>query len=169
MKEDQHSPGIPVSPGTSRKAPYFVWVAAVVLLFGGLSYYLAPKSTASRENFVWMTPQAAAQALHPGKLDAIAFRLLRASAAAWDWYRKGKRQITMESRFYRCSTNASEPKGLPQTVFRNDDGTRCWILSSEEWTNLRRELQSATGILTMNVSRVTTLVGGRSSMSSGTM
>jgi len=75
----------------------------------------------------------------------------------------------MESRFYSCSTNASQPKGLPPTVFRNADGARCWILSSEEWTNLKRELEGGTGISTMSVARVTTLEGGQSSVSSGTM
>jgi hypothetical protein len=169
MKEDQHSPGTAVSPRTSRKVPYFVLFAAIVLLLGGLSYNLLPNSTASRENLVWMTPQAAARVLQPGKLDVIKFRLLRASSIAWNWYLKGKRQITMESRLYSFSTNASQPKGLPQTVFRNVDGARCWILSSEEWTNLKRELEGGTGISTMSVSRVTTLEGGQSSVSSGTM
>jgi len=168
MNEDKHSLETPVSPRTPRKVSYFVFVAAVVLLLGGLSY-LALKSTASRANLAWMTPRAAAQALQPGKLDAIMVRLLRGSATAWNWYNKGKRQITMESRLYVFSTNAAEPKGLPQTVFRNVDGMRCWILSSEECTNLKRELQSATGISAMNVSRVTTLEGGKSSVSSGTM
>jgi hypothetical protein len=169
MKKDQHSPGTPVSPRTSRKVPYFALVAAVFLLLGALSYYLAPNSTRSRENLVWMTPHAAARALQPGKLDVIKFKVLRWSAIAWNWYQKGKRQITMESRLYSCSTNGSQPKGLPQTVFRNADGTRCWILSSEEWTNLKGELEGATGISTMDVSRVTTLEGGQSSVSSGTM
>ena len=169
MKEDQHSAGTAVSPRTSWKVPYIAFVAVVVLLLGALSYYLAPNSTPSRENLVWMTPQAAVRVLQPSKLDVIKFRLLRGSAIAWNWYLKGKRQITMESRLYSCSTNASQPKGLPQTVFRNVDGARCWILSSEEWTNVKGELEGGTGISTMSVSRITTLEGGQSSMSSGTM
>ena len=169
MKEDQHSPGTPVTPGTSRKVPYLAFVAAFVLLLAGLSYSLAPNRTPSRENLVWMTPYAAVRALQPGKLDVIKFSLLRRSAIAWNWYQKRKKQITMESRLYSCSTNASQPKGLPQTVFRNADGTRGWILSSEGWTNFKGELEGGTGISKMNVSRVTTLEGGQSSVSSGTM
>jgi hypothetical protein len=75
----------------------------------------------------------------------------------------------MESRLYISSTNGLEPRGLPQTVFRNADGTRCWILSAEEWTNFRREVAGGTEISIMNASRVTTLEGGQSSMSSGTL
>lgn len=169
MTETQHPPATTVSLNTSRKPARFTFVPAVVLLLGALSYYLASRSTLSRENVVWLTPHEAAQALQLGKLDVLKFKLLRASVTVWNWYCKGRRQITMESRLLGFPTTATQPKALPQTFFTNVDGTRCWILTREELTNLKSELRSATGVSTLGVQRITTLEGAQCTISSGTM
>jgi hypothetical protein len=154
---------------TNRRGhPRFILIAGVVLLLGGVGYYFGAHSTSSPENLVWMTPNEVAQALQPSPLKRIKVRVLRASVTIWNWYSKGKRQITMESRLFNYSNDASQMKGLPQAVFTNVDGTRCWILSPEEWTNLKRELKSAAGS-TINVVTVTTLEGAQYSVSAGTM
>jgi hypothetical protein len=176
MKEAPHAPGTPVSLKPSRKASRFVLVAAVVVLLGALSYYLLPKNTPARENLVWMTPHGVAQALQPGKLDtlrfeldALAFRLLRGSASALNWYSRGKKQVAIESRLFGFPATAAQPKGLPQTCFTNVDGTRGWILTGKEWTHLAPELQGAAGTSAVSVVRLATLAGRQCSLSSGTL
>jgi len=127
----------PLPPERSSKLKLWIGIGAILFL----AFIVFVASRASRkEKLSWLPPNVLSRALQPSALAQYKYKLVRATAPLWRWWRPRRPQICVSCRLVELSGAGVEQRGLGQASATNADGTRAWIVSPEGFTNLNLNL-----------------------------
>lgn len=157
----------PDSLPPERSSRLKLWIGFGAILF--LVFIVFLVSNASRkEKLSWLPPNVLSRAMQPSALAQYKYKLVRATAPLWRWWRPRRPNISVTCRLMELSGEGVEQRGLGQASSTNADGTRAWIVSPEALTNLNLKLA---GEQTAVASRITVYNGGpaRATMGPGSV
>src|ERR1044071_7237236 len=153
-----------------RKAARF-WLAsliAIVAIAFAIWIWAEARPADLKDGFAWLTPSDTAKTFGPpGSLTRLKFRVLMWSPRIWKCYSGAKTQVHLTISFLNVPGDSdlvtSGTVLANARCFTNAGGMRSWVLTADQWEQVRRSFDS----WTKSSMRLTTMEGMAATMYTG--
>jgi hypothetical protein len=118
----------------------------------------------SNRQFTWMTSEQITQAMTPGPLTILSYRVQRMLGPLMRYYHSTRPNIVITSEFVTASPDEAGEFGLGAPAATNANGLCVWILSSKQMASFSKALKTRSVI---SILRIQTADGTQAAISMG--
>ncbi|GEM_PF-7076635 len=139
-----------------------LFAAAVLVVGVALGLALIPDNTKPGVEF--LSPEGAARAMGDSWATRMKYRIIRLAGPLTRYFHSNKPSLLIRGRIMAVPHSATvqfAPENLPAT---NPDGMCSWIVSSNELRQVRKQLESIAGGMTLSQPSMTVGAGGAAAM-----